>query len=179
LEHYPEHYTFKFVEAYYYSEVKAIFKDYIDDLYEKRQNYEKGGKNHLAYVIKYMLNSIYGRFAIKNDTKETHIIEKDKLEDFLNNYPAELVLTQNYKEYSQIISTVPEPSRDLFYKIFKPRVDLASAITALARIHMHELMKKVTVYYTDTDSIVIEEKDLHKLEDYIGPKLGQLKIVNH
>ena len=58
-------------------------------------------------------------------------------------------------------------------------MDLASAITALARIHMHELMKKVTVYYTDTDSIVIEEKDLHKLEDYIGPKLGQLKIVNH
>ena len=52
-------------------------------------------------------------------------------------------------------------------------VGIAAAVTAYARMSIYEYSRREDVVYTDTDSIVCE----NRLDDaYIGPALGAMKL---
>ena len=50
------------IKAIYEYRHEAVFKEYIESLYEKKKIYALQGKNSMKFCIKILLNSLYGSF---------------------------------------------------------------------------------------------------------------------
>lgn len=178
LDHYKDYYNFEFITAAYFEETDYIFKEYINKLYTTRTEFKNNDNEAGEKIIKLMMNSLYGRFGIKvfdNNTKVVNDKEAESLlaDKNLNTLPVKVVTD----ELSILSYENTKARKDLLLKQFKSRVDWAAIITAESRIQMQKLKDLVNVYYMDTDSIVIEKKDLPKLTNLIdSSKLGYLKI---
>jgi hypothetical protein len=73
-------YTFEIIKGYQF-EVGDLFSKFVHTLYEMRQEYPKG--HPLNQIAKLMLNSLYGKFGMKDDSTRIEIYainsESDKL----------------------------------------------------------------------------------------------------
>lgn len=123
----------QYIKGYKFKASKVIFKEYIDHWGEVKKN-NKGAKRQIA---KLFLNSLYGRFAIKNKYKDIHfeIDEKTGIEK---------KVFDGYYTDDNVLSYVP----------------LASFITSYARV---ETIKAANanyenLLYSDTDSIHLKCK---------------------
>src|ERR1700679_3545451 len=117
-----------------------IFKDYVDFLYNLRSQYDKS--NPLNFIAKILMNSLYGRFGMDDNFNEINIFKKDYYPDFENKY-LDNIIKNTEKETNDSATCVA----------------IAAGITAYSRIHM-TLFKnnpKIVLYYTDTDSIYVDE----------------------
>lgn len=206
-------YKFKY-KKYYKFDKAIIFKDYVNDIYALRL---KNRNTSLSSFYKLLLNSLYGRFGMSNLYSNTEIIDNNTSEgklryEYLNLlydidcYPLKknkLIINYNkvieldYLEFlyrsglidKKIYNSV---KKQLSYTDLNTNksVHISAAITAYARIYMHKI--KVTyqnnLYYSDTDSLILDKKldselvssevlGLFKLENeinigyFISPKL--------
>lgn len=156
------------VYCYIYGNKKdSIFKNFVNDVYEKRKN-----SNGIYNVIfKLILNSLYGKFAQKNNTERIYIndINEVDLFQYLSDKRFKKIYFFNQKRNDCIIEF--ENEKELLHSI----VVISSYITSYARI---ELLKKLiqykdNVYYCDTDSLFVDiELDENSHE------LGKLKKEN-
>lgn len=151
------------IEGYYYPRTKPIFKDYVTSLYDLRlQN--KG--TPLDYICKILLNSLYGKFAQKEESTHLEIIRSGKeLMERLEN--GEKIIP--YDEERCLFSVGEE--REIAHRL----IHVASIITSMARCELYSYLQqhKDDIIYCDTDSIHITgELD----NDFIGNKLGQMKL---
>lgn len=137
----------------------AIFKDYINTLYEMRLEAKERGDGVGDILTKLLMNSCYGRFGLST--------EKEQLcfDDFGAGLALHSELTLNGRNVRLMKKMV-----DLD-KTFT-NVSIAAWVTSLSRIHMHKIFmtdpKKI--WYTDTDSLFT----LKKFKE--GGKLGELKL---
>jgi len=141
-----------FKQAYYFTNIGPIFKKYVEDLYQMRLD----SKDEVQSIIaKLLLNSLYGRFGI-NREREKLVIDQGQ---------------QGIIPYLQLKSGIRIAKKPIDLKIFS-NVAIAAWVTALARIHMHRIMRKCekTLYYTDTDSLFTTE------ELPTGSGIGKLKL---
>jgi DNA polymerase elongation subunit (family B) len=142
-------------ETYYYKESIEIFKDFVTDVYTKRQEYKKLN-NPMEYVLKIILNSLYGKFAQKFDGMKVI-----KHKDIVNVHD----LDEGFEEIGDfyIINEDREPSNFCFpiWSIY---------VTSYARIELYNYMILCDPIYVDTDSIICDRA----LED--SNVLGRLKI---
>jgi len=82
-------YGYKFNIKYGYLFDKAlIFKDYIQNLYNIRLSYPK--TDPLNYTAKIIMNSLYGRFGMKEFFDTIAILDKDKFKKFKFNQKKKL-----------------------------------------------------------------------------------------
>lgn len=172
---------------------EKIFKKFVEKNYSMRER--KGN----SYIYKIILNSLYGRFALKKEKQLTDIIS---IQDFtyyqmifsdvktLTELPDNKLLISftDTKSISQIIKKfylsedekekIKEINRIYYRKEFNyiSAVQLSSAIISYARIELYKLIHsaleaKNDIYYVDTDSIITNHVYT------TGKSLGQLKLI--
>lgn len=137
--------TFTVSEGYIYIKSEPLFAEFIDKLYKLRKKAILLEDDALAFVLKIMMNSLYGKFA-----------QREK---------GDTIIYGSGKKFKELIDTnasfrimgdffVIEEERDVRHAF----VAIAAMITANARIDLHKRMTEVInagydVYYCDTDSI--------------------------
>lgn len=158
-----------------------LFSKYINVMYELRLQYAKGDPMNL--IAKLLMKSLYGKFGMKIDMMKSDIYSLNKNKD-----KAELYKIIKGIEASNItdiikfdekviiirpINLINESQDDYVIDGTNVNIAIASTVTANARVHMSMFKNnpKYNLYYTDTDSIVID-KPLHA--NHVGSKLGQL-----
>jgi len=175
-------YTFEIIKGYQF-EKGNLFNEYINRMYNLRLEYPKGHPMNL--IAKLMMNSLYGKFGMKNELTVVDIFkindESDKtafekLIDLWGNSIHDWVISDNYviviRDKTLDIKTESEP---VIYHGTDINIAIASAITSYARGYMSFFKNNslFNLYYSDTDSIVI---DRPLSDSMVGNALGQLKL---
>jgi len=176
-------YTFEIIKGYQF-ETGDLFSKFVNTLYEMRQEHPKG--HPLNQIAKLMLNSLYGKFGMRNESTRIDIYaintEADKvyfkeLLDIWGTTVKDFVLLDN-----QII-VVRDATLDLknnpenvdTYHGTETNIAIASAVTSEARILMSAFKNNpnFTLYYSDTDSVIFNKPLPSEL---VGSALGQIKL---
>ncbi len=147
----------------YASRYGKPFKEYGENLYELKKGIDKHENPGKYKIVKFLLNSFYGKFGM------------DRFHKSVNIGP----VTQDFQEGKEMINQelakkgVMMSEEESFAPYILPRV--ASAITAQARIELHKWFMRVfdmggDIWYCDTDSIVT---DIQLPE---GEELGKMDL---
>ena len=160
----------------YTFERNNIFKEYVETLFNLRQQYPQG--DPLNYIAKILLNSLYGRFGMDDNFSEVNIIHKDYLPDFENKFFDLIDSKTELDDYVLIEFKNTDIILEDDNSTHNINVAIASAITAYARIHRSQFKNNpnYNLYYTDTDSEYFDGP----LPDYMinSKKLGLMKLEN-
>jgi len=167
---------------------EEFFGEFVDHFYKIKRE----AKNELERTIaKLMLNSLYGKFGQKEKKYRIKIVSKDEGENIIKKY--------HYSYFSiindnTVLIKYSSKLNDKLRKLYKDQEDeilnetyfkkergilsavqISCAIAAYARmsINIYKNMPNYIVYYSDTDSIVIN-KPLN--ENIIGKELGKWKL---
>lgn len=152
-----------------------LFSDFVATLYAQRQQYARNGNPAFAFLCKILLNSLYGKFGQSGRNWETvrpaeptdpvEWWEQDEKDGPVVKYRIRFDLVQRLEK--------DDESRDSFPAI-------AAHVTAYARMHMWRLMQNAGyphVFYSDTDSLVVDEIGFRSLAANISEfELGMLKV---
>lgn len=147
----------KVIKTHYFKEVCSPFKDYMTDLYSIRNDF-KSNNNPMEFVVKIMMNSLYGKFGQKFLNKDNWVHESQiDYEDLLKYETFEtkgdyVRITENLRPSAFCIPI------------------WASYVTSYGRIKMHRAIVEHNPIYCDTDSLMT--KDTIETSD----KLGDLKL---
>jgi DNA polymerase type B, organellar and viral len=160
----------------------------VETFYEEKKTAKTPVVRNIA---KLMLNSLYGKFGMKDIQNTLKIVSKEEANKIIKQY--------NYSIFSELrngkiiikYSTRISPElRNLFKdreninglneSLYKERgvpsaVQIASAIAGYTKLIMHKYknIPDNPCIYTDTDSIVLKSKLPGK---YLGKEIGQMKI---
>jgi DNA polymerase type B, organellar and viral len=170
-------YKFKILKGYTFDKAN-IFNSYVNELYALRLTYDKA--NPMNYIAKILMNSLYGRFGLNPLLPETNIIDKEMLEDFVDQGEISELIELGDK---YLISFLSNNKVDSFLngssiEDVKSNIAIASAITSYSRIHLAEIKKycfdnNIKLFYFDTDSVFV---DRPLPEHLIGKSIGQWKL---
>ena len=155
-----------------------IFKSYVDRFYNLRQEFKSAGIAEYEELCKKMLNSLYGKFGQKADVWKK-IGECPDEPDRI-----ELCFDRMSGERGQLRYLLGEIFEFTgFEESFNSFPAIAAHVTAYARLYLWQLMQqtgKENYFYCDTDSLIINEVGLCKLQNRIDNiKLGSLKLVEN
>lgn len=156
-------YSFKIIRGYYFKS-DYLFKGYVSDLYNLRLNYPKS--DPMNYIAKILLNSLYGRFGMRDDFSHSYIYDYSKYKKVERKYSdGKIDLLDTVQLGDKYLVTLKDHKvalkTDLNYsrETHNVNIAIASAVTAYARIHMSQFKdpkflkdNKLNLYYTDTDS---------------------------
>jgi hypothetical protein len=147
-------YIVKPVTSYIYPRTWFPFKDYVEEIYEKRKQYIKEN-NPLEKMMKSLLNNLYGKFA------------EHKHGDY------ELSQAEDGVQYDgERFGDVVVWSKERVCNSPHVFPILSSYTTAYARLKLFEHIKKYDSVYSDTDSL-FTQKEIPQ-----SNKLGEFKLVN-
>jgi len=143
----------------------------IQNLFSTRLKYKKS-KPALAETIKLMLNSSYGKMAIKKCKEEFNIVKanyKDGLEvdEVFESYVYNNFRTiKSFRKLNRYNYEVSEICLDDSFN----RGHIACAILSMSKRIMNEVFdiandKGFNIYYTDTDSLHLDLENVKSLED--------------
>lgn len=132
-----------------------------------------------------MMNSLYGRLGMNAVQEQVELVSKERFDEISRlhsvvcYYEADngMILVRFMEGNNMVIvdaQGLPQAVEDT-NSFVKQSVGCSSAITAYARMHMNTILQeyKDHVYYTDTDSIVL---DCELPASMIGTGLGQMKL---
>ncbi|MER3448178.1 MAG: hypothetical protein C4291_15765, partial [Candidatus Dadabacteria bacterium] len=154
-------------------DVAEIFKSYVEELYGYRLVAKWGGDKFNDLFYKLLLNSLYGKFAQKNPKW----VEDVNLEVELNSYAwlkrgGELIMARNIGGRKEYLAG-KEP-------VWHYMPAIASFVTSYARAYLNRLFDIAgidNVYYSDTDSLIVNEEGYERLKEHIDSvRLGALKV---
>lgn len=74
-------YKFEILWGYQFN-TKVVFKDYINDLYNLRLTYPKS--DPMNFIAKILMNSLYGKFGMRDNFPITQIVNDRTLNKLLN-----------------------------------------------------------------------------------------------
>ena len=153
-----------------------IFKKWVTELYKLRVRYIHEKNKTMVYMIKRILNSLYGKFGQKTD----NLIHEHQCIDiaFYNNR----IYDRDEKKW--YVETQVGNIKRLFTSggedAFNSFTAIAAHVTDYARLYLYQLIKQAgmtNVYYIDTDSLYTNLKGYKQLQEYIHKdKLGFLKL---
>ena len=173
-------------------EKKPLFVGIIDKFYGMRLKYPK--ESPMNIIFKLLMNSLYGRFGMKARIPTTQVVSEKKLNEILAIYE---VLDKTPLNTKILVVYIKKPVLEKLnllldsglmskqkYDFLKDKalkdtsftpVQIASAITAYARVYMHKYKTDLdnVIYYSDTDSIYC--KKLLPDEYVSDSKLGFMK----
>lgn len=152
---------------------KPIFEDFVNNIFKLRKIYPNGDAMNL--ICKLILNSLYGRFAMKPIINKTEFIprylgiweflDKNIIEDAIDVDKDFILMT--YRSNNEDVGVL-----DIEYN---NSIAIASAITAYARVFMSIFKNNpdFILYYGDTDSGFIKGK---LPDSMVGKELGLFKL---
>lgn len=148
-----------------YQKKLDLFSEYIDDMFQSRQEHPPGTLYNMMYKL--LMNSLYGKFGQKNPVGTY----TGKMEDYVGALPEGTKLNvPSHTVFDEECINIPASAYEEAYGAFPC---IAAYITALARVKLlHKLMEhKDSVVYCDTDSIKYQtwdglDEDGHELGDW-------------
>tara|TARA_R110000737_G_scaffold164834_1_gene192433 strand:- start:235 stop:3645 length:3411 start_codon:yes stop_codon:yes gene_type:complete len=164
---------YNFINGYYYDEgVNNKINETITHLFNQRLKFKKQ-KNPLQLVFKELMNSSYGKSCLKPIDSDSVYIPKDAFKEYViknYNYIKEATLLANGKFYK--------------IKLTKPidthfnNVHVGVLILSMSKSIMFEVMTlaedlDIDMYYTDTDSIHIDNSKINYLGEEFTKKYGR------
>jgi len=169
-------YKFKIIEGYLFDKGK-IFNEFINDLYKIRLQYPK--TDHLNYIAKILMNSLYGRFGMDDNFNIIEIINKADYSNYEKKFGITNIIDIIDLDNTFLLKIKIDNLNNLLDNgsiIHNINIAIASAITAESRIHMSKFKNNnnYKLFYSDTDSIYIN-KSLN--EDLVSNKeIGKMKL---
>lgn len=160
--------------GYLFEPMDSPFDSFVNALYEKRKKAKAAGNTVGAYILKLLLNSLYGRLAISTDCEQTIVLNREQTVSFVRDTPIKdvMVLGPDINIVSYIENMYDTRGK------WKPPVNvcpqMSAAITAYARIKMYPYISRDDCHYTDTDSVVLS-KQLPE-EEVSDSELGKFKL---
>lgn len=174
---------YEFLGGVYYTKVGASeFCDQTAELFELKAKYKREGNDAMCTLVKLILNSSYGKTGQKSVYNSTRLIDNDELERLFRRGSA-FEKAERVSPTQSLVTTLNPDD-----KMCMPNI-IAITCTAMSRRIMNEIMGVLQVYckgevfYTDTDSIHIEESMAEPLRamclkvlgrDIIGDGLSQM-----
>lgn len=169
-------YKFEVLWGYHWDDKAKIFSDYIQTLYKNRLKYEKS--HPLNFISKLMLNSLYGRFGLSphlsnhvllSDVSELHDSNFIKLDD-------DKILVELSKGVNRYTNFKDSQNRREKYHLSDISLPIAMFVTAYARMQMahFKFIYQNNIYYSDTDSIVLDKALPDNLVS--NTELGKFKL---
>lgn len=163
-------YKIKFIKGFKYEKSDYIFRKFVKDLYKLRKESTNKSMNSIAKLI---LNSLYGRFGMKIFAEATKFINISQVRELKKNYIIKNVQYLGNNLYTVSVQKKSDNDKDLYKNSIdtETAVQIASAVTAYARLYMYKFknIKGNECYYTDTDSIFVQNKiDESLVNDDIG-----------
>jgi len=156
-------------------DAEPIFGRYVKRFYTIRQEFRHAGIKTYEEICKLLLNSLYGKFGQKAEVWRkigNCVGHADCVEDVF--YPAE----NRRGRFRYLLDEVWELVD--FTEGFNSFPAISAHVTAYGRMYLWGLMKQAgfgNYYYCDTDSLIVNEKGLDNLSDFLDEgKLGCLKI---
>ncbi len=152
-----------------------IFRSYVDTMYGLRQDFKIRQNKEYEQIVKYLLNSLYGKFGQKAE-------EWVKIGDCSGEPDREeMILYKNPRRAMRLRYLLGElfelKGHSEAYNSFPA---IASHVTAYARLYLWELMQTCghgNYVYCDTDSLMVTDVGRDKLAPYLSPtELGKLKL---
>ena len=173
-------YTFEIIKGYQF-EKGDVFSNYVNKMYNLRLHYPKGTPMNL--VAKLLMNSLYGKFGMKLERTEVNIfnlnltVDKIALKALLDKVGESIQdhIDLGDNKYLFVRNTLSNILDDDSYHGSDVNIAIASTVTSAARVYMSQFKNNpnFNLYYSDTDSVVID----NKLPEFvIGDKLGQVKL---
>ena len=183
-------YSMKIKYGYKFERGKDLFKNYVENIY----NIKKTTKDPVEKTLsKLLLNSLYGKFGMKDITSNIKIVNKEDSKKITNKYNFSMFAElDNGKVLIKYSSKIPDSLRKLLKDndsdpkkitdktLFKKRgvpsaVQISAAISAYARMSINKF-KNIPgnpCIMSDTDSVILTKN----LPDIcIGKELGQMKL---
>jgi len=148
----------KVYKTLYFKEKCEPFVNFVRDLYTKRKSL-KENNDPMQYVVKIIMNSLYGKFGQKFIDRDNWVHEASLSYEQLQEYD----FVERIGEYLRIKKTLSRPSSFCFPV-------WASYVTAYARLKLHDSIISTRPVYCDTDSL-ITRKRLPESDE-----LGDLKL---
>jgi hypothetical protein len=153
---------------------EPIFASFVEEVYAMRKTAIANGDKVRAWLLKYVMNQLYGKFAQRGETWNTIHNSDDRAVRVWTEYDAVTGETHRMRQLGgavQVASQEPE-SRDSHPAI-------AAHVAAYARARLWELIQAAgpaNVFYCDTDSLYVNSEGRARLESHIDPlRLGALK----
>ena len=169
---------YEFINGYYYDEgFNDTICSVIREIFEERLKYKKQG-NPLQLVFKELMNSSYGKTCLKPIDSDIEYVSVDAWDKFV-------VKNYNYIKEATMLAN------GLYMKVKKIKtidthfnnVHIGVSILSTSKTIMYEVMTlaedlKIDMFYTDTDSIHIDNSKINYLSQKFGEKYGRDLIGN-
>lgn len=153
-----------------------IFKSWVKELYGLRQKYMKQKEKTMTYLVKLILNSLYGKFGQRTDK----IIEESVTEE--EAYYTESYYSEPDEQWYTVthIGNYRRVVQGRAKEAFHSFPAISAHVTDYARMYLWQLIERAgikNVYYVDTDSLYTNYKGYCKLKPLIDDyELGKLKL---
>ena len=152
-----------------------LFSEYVKFFYGLKSRYKQEEQGAFYLMAKLYLNALYGKFGQKAETWETFDDQPPEAADW--KYVVDHKTGHRWRVYQFgghcWRARATGESNDSFPAI-------AAHVTAHARLYLWELMMKAGrehVYYCDTDSLIVNESGLERLDGLLDTRsLGALKV---
>ncbi|MCP4897226.1 MAG: hypothetical protein GY906_09680, partial [bacterium] len=130
-----------------------LFSRFVSELYTLRLEAADSGDTARAHLLKYVMNSLYGKFGQKGSVWETIGPSED---DRVRVWREHDVVEGTTRLLRQFAGIAQEKKQDEESRESHPAI--AAHVTAYARAHLWGLIKRVDpgcVLYCDTDSLIV------------------------
>jgi hypothetical protein len=154
-------------------ECHKIFAEFVDEMYQRRREAIARGDVVAAHQFKILLNSLYGKFGQRGivwdreeDTSDLEAVQWSEVEHGTGRIT-------RYRKFGGMVQRQgqEQESRDSFPAI-------AAHVTSYARTYLWSLIERAGrdhVYYCDTDSLLVDDTGLGRLDSAIHEsRLGAL-----
>ena len=157
------------------------FRKVIDILFKLRQKYKNEGNDVMQLLVKLLMNSLYGE-QIRKDIEEKFTFKSEMW--MMTNYDERVVDYWKISNFNYIVKMIDDKGmEDEVKKINTMPLHLGSFVLSNSKRIMNNFIHAINgfytndVYYTDTDSLYIENKHWDKLEkaELVGKNLLQGK----
>jgi len=154
---------------------RSPFKDFVSSLSESRLRAREEGNEAIAYVLKILMNALYGRFGISPESTTAEICDNARWKELIHSHE-EFLHGVELKENTNLATyrSYTGPTIEKWRPLRNAAVQMAAAAAAYPRMHMDPIIRNNKCYYTDTDSVVLG----HPLPDeLLSPSvLGKFKL---
>lgn len=189
-------YEINVIKGYQFNKINNVFNLYINDLFDKKKN----STGFIKLIYKSLLNNFLGRFGlniIKPVTQTVNNLRRDYIfstrivhsqtilneDKFLITYSPTIskeICTEHGLDVIKVLEKESKTNIENNLDVFKD-VSIATAafVTSYARIFINNIKLEIlenggSIYYSDTDSIVLDKTYLNN--NWIGDNIGQFKL---
>ncbi len=153
----------------------VIFKEFVEFFHEKRQECKRMGDEAGSMMHKAILNNLYG----KTGQKSAPWVDEGQTEDLSAMHWTEIdVDTKTRTKFRQFGGLIQRNQKGGESRESHPAI--AAHVTAYARMKLWKLIKTAgrdNVFYTDTDSLLVNHDGYTNLRAFINPNLlGHLSL---